>query len=722
MAVIRLPQNSFSNGILVEDRLRGRYDLKQYMAAARTLYNVNSHPQGGVYRRPGSIYIDDYTSKGPLFKFVKFDYSDDLSYFLIFYDDNIDVWKNNVLVHTISATGITGLQAAQMDKEQRANLLVLVHNDFPPKQLVRGANDVSWTLSDCVFSKIPLFGYSIATTNPSSFTSPAANLTPSAITGLGITFTAAAAVFVAGDVGKYIIHPSKGLAKIVSFTSTTVVLADIITSFPSTAAIASGTWKLDNAALAPSAISGNIRLVSSGPVFSAADVGGYVSGNGGEARITEYVSTTEVRARVILAFVDTTPMQSGTWDLESGYTAAWTLARGYPRAVAYDNDSLIFGGTASLPDVFWKSAIGDYFNFDDTLALSDSALTSSLKASNISDIRYIVVADDLFFFTSDSELFVDGKLTPDLDFRIRRQEARGCRQYIKPVFVDGAPMYIDGLSDVLREITYSNVEEKYNSTNLNLWSPGLLKDPIHIAHQKPAGLRDNDYIWIINSAGDWVTFNTLRKQDINGFTTSESRGDKLITCEDLDGTMYAMFNRTINGVEKFYFERFSTDVKMDCCKVYSGVATDTVTGLGHLEGEEVSTFTNSFLNEKFTVTGGEITLNAEYEEIVVGFPFTCRVVTLPPPTNLPDGTAIGETRRIVAVSLGLSDTGDITVNGQPVRTRQFGNDLFDASAPLIEGRKRVTLRGGYGRDPVVTIEQVEPLDFHLTDLILEVQV
>lgn len=721
MAVLRLPQNSFSNGVLVEDRLRGRYDLKQYLAGARRLHNVNNHPQGGVYRRPGTIWLRDYTDEAPNFRFIQFDYSDEIAYMLVFYPDHIDVWDNDVMVHTINTTGINALQLLEMDYVQRANGLILAQSSMNPWQLSRGANNTTWTLTPCSFVSLPLFGFNLVTTSPSVKSNPSATLTPSAVSGVGITLTAGAAVFSAADVGKFVFAGS-AVARVKAYTSTTVVVADVILNFPSTTAIASGSWTLDASAIRPSAVSGNVRIEAGGPVFSATDVGGYITGGGGEARITKYISPNEVQARVLLNFVDTNPIKSGDWELENGYSDAWNNSRGWPRSVAYDNDSLIFGGTRSLPDVLWKSAIGDYFNFDDTRAQADGAMTTNIRSDDINDIRYVVSGNDLVVLTSEAEFYIDGDFTPDLNFKIRKQEERGVRRLVKPVFVDGAPMYIDSKADVLRELTYSDVDAKYSSTNLTLFCPGILNNPHHLAHQKPAGKRDNDYVWIVNGDGDWVVFNTLRKQDINGFTTASSREDELITCEDLNGTLYAMFKRNIDGQTKYYFEKFSSDVKMDCCKIYSGAPTNIIDNIDFLEGEEVKVTVNGWIYGEETVVDGEIELSGQYTNYTVGFPFPVQVETLPPPAALPDGTAIGEIRRVVAVSLGLSNTGDVKVNGQPVRTRRFGQPIFDEPPPLIDGRKRVTLRGGYSRDPVVLIEQEEPLDFHLTDVILEVQV
>lgn len=82
-----------------------------------------------------------------------------------------------------------------------------------------------------------------------SYTTPAATLTPAATTGTGINFTASAAVFASTDVGKTLENQAgDGIALITAFTSTTVVVATITEAFPSTSAIAAGSWRLYYAA------------------------------------------------------------------------------------------------------------------------------------------------------------------------------------------------------------------------------------------------------------------------------------------------------------------------------------------------------------------------------------------------------------------------------------------------------------------------------------------
>lgn len=81
-------------------------------------------------------------------------------------------------------------------------------------------------------------------------------LTPAAVSGTGVTFTAGGPVFEAGDVGRYMRYryaatDGEGdhiwltaIAEIMTYVSETVVTADIHSDFPSATAIASGAWRL----------------------------------------------------------------------------------------------------------------------------------------------------------------------------------------------------------------------------------------------------------------------------------------------------------------------------------------------------------------------------------------------------------------------------------------------------------------------------------------------
>ncbi len=133
----------------------------------------------------------------------------------------------------------SGARLGKICWTQSADTLVVVHPSIPPIKIVRGATNADWTGSAITFDSVPKYAFTLSVTNP------AATLTPSAVSGK-ITLTASASVFTSGSVGQYVNASPQGRAKIVAYTSGTVVSA--ITEFPffNSSAIASGSWDYES--------------------------------------------------------------------------------------------------------------------------------------------------------------------------------------------------------------------------------------------------------------------------------------------------------------------------------------------------------------------------------------------------------------------------------------------------------------------------------------------
>ena len=243
-------QTNFSSGE-IDPLLRARVDLKQYQNGAETLTNVLVQPQGGVRRRGGLKYITELPSGASPSggtRCVPFEFSVDDSYMLVFANQRMYVFKDKALVTNINGSGndylavtaVTSSILSTMCWTQSADTLIITHKDINPIKIVRGATDASWTVSNISFTSIPKYAFTITTSNP-AFT-----LTPSAVSG-SITLTASGGTtFSAGSVGQYINANPQGRARIVGYTSATVVTAVTEVPFFSTSAIASGSWEYES--------------------------------------------------------------------------------------------------------------------------------------------------------------------------------------------------------------------------------------------------------------------------------------------------------------------------------------------------------------------------------------------------------------------------------------------------------------------------------------------
>ena len=246
-------QTNFSTGEL-DPLLRARVDLAAYQNALEEATNVIVQPQGGIRRRPGTRYVVDLPNAGSDsaangVRLVPFEFSTSDSYMLCFTHNRMYVFKAGAQILDINAgtldylstssVGLTGARLSTINWTQSADTLIIVHPDIQPVKIVRGANDAAWTASALSFDTIPDYAFTV------SISTPAGTLTPSAVSGK-VTLTASTGTpFSAASVGQYINATPQGRAKIVKYTSATVV--DAITEYPffNTSAIATGSWELE---------------------------------------------------------------------------------------------------------------------------------------------------------------------------------------------------------------------------------------------------------------------------------------------------------------------------------------------------------------------------------------------------------------------------------------------------------------------------------------------
>jgi len=169
-------------------------------------------------------------------RYVDYRFNIEQKYMLIFTDQNIAVYKDRILQADVRCTSYTSEMLSDLNRTAGGDTIILFHEEVETQKLLRLGSDTLWSIGDLAFENIPLYDFTPVSTNP------AATLTPSALTG-NVTLTASAAVFLAGHVDQ-IIEGNGGRARIVSFTSTTVVNAIVEIPFYTTSAIAANNWSL----------------------------------------------------------------------------------------------------------------------------------------------------------------------------------------------------------------------------------------------------------------------------------------------------------------------------------------------------------------------------------------------------------------------------------------------------------------------------------------------
>ncbi len=237
-------QTNFTAGEL-SPRLSMRVDFNKYANGLETLENYLPLPHGGVTRRPGTRFVAEVKTSAKQTRLIPFEFSTTQAYIIEFGDLYCRFYKDGGQI--ISGTPVEIVtpyaEADLFDLKfaQSADTLYIVHPSYAPRKLTRSSH-TSWTLSTVDFLDGPYFDENLTTPNSVAST---ITITPSAATGNGITLTASSSLWVSTDVGRLVRMKQGttwGWAKIVGYTSATVVTADVKSTL--TNANAKSVWRL----------------------------------------------------------------------------------------------------------------------------------------------------------------------------------------------------------------------------------------------------------------------------------------------------------------------------------------------------------------------------------------------------------------------------------------------------------------------------------------------
>ena len=485
-------QTNFAVGE-INPELRGRIDLQQYESALERARNVICKPQGSVERRPGLKYI--YTvpsaaSPSDGVRLVPFSFSTTQTYMLLFSGTRMMVFKEGVQVTDINGGG----------------------NDY-----LDVSSSVGGVTDGITSARLTNLWYTQSADTLLLF--------EETMTPLKIVRGANHAAWTVSDI---------------SFDNVPQYAFTLATSNPS-------------ATLTPSAVTGEITLTAGSSVFSSGHVGQFVESNDnfGRAKITRYVSGTEVKATTEVAFFSTDAIASGSWTLETGYEAAWASSKGWPRCAVFHEGRLIVGGSQSLPSTVWGSRVGDYFDFDEGRALDDEGMSATIDTNQVNAIVGVFSGRDLQIFTTGTEFIcpqIDGSPLTPTSFIFKPMTTRGSKGGTQPVSTEGGTLYLQRGGKAIREFLFSDVEGSYVSNDISLLSSHLLQTPTRMAMRRGTNVDEGDLMFVTNSGdGSIAVFSILRSQNVVApslFTTDGLFKDCQV--EDADApVIYAVVNRTL---------------------------------------------------------------------------------------------------------------------------------------------------------------------------------
>jgi hypothetical protein len=418
----------------------------------------------------------------------------------------------------------------------------------------------------------------------------------------------------------------------------------------------------------------------------------------GIARVTAFSSTTSVSA-VVLQAMGATTASSDWWE------GAWSDRRGWPSALALYEGRLWWAGR----DKIYASIVDAFEDFDDNFEGDAGPISRSIGEGPVQTINWLLPLNRLMIGTLSNSAPIqalkiagnsvlsgrsssfDEPLTPT-NFNLKNAASSGA--------------FVQRSGQRLYMLAFDVNEGDYSPDDMTDAVPDLCQAGItHIAVQYQPDTR----IYCLRADGTYALMVVDRPEKVICWVEEETAGE----VEDInilpgtsEDSVYLTVKRTINGATVRYHEKFAMESECrgkpgaylaDAHYRYSGVATTTIAGLGHLEGEEVCVWgwntTTPFTDEDgnvigrdmgtFTVSGGQITgLDAEVTNACVGIAYTAPFKSAKQAFAAAMGTPLNQPKKIDHLGFVLADT-----HAQGV---QFGPDFDNLDGlPEIENEAEV---------------------------------
>lgn len=480
--------------------------------------------------------------------------------------------------------------------------------------------------------------------------------------------------------------------------------------------------------LTMSANTGSITVTASSALFAATDTTGS-GGTGDYDRLISHTHSSVTSWLKITAFTSTTVVTAtvagvnlgGTSGVATWSLGAWSTTTGFPRAVGFFEQRLIFMSTTNQPQNIWASKTGEANYSDFTPGVTaDDPFSYTIAAREMNRIQWMgTLSTDLFFGTSKAE-YLGSAATPPVSPTNFSAIARSWEGSGSVDTIQAKNSIVFAQRDIRRlfELRFDGSLRAYMSEELswharNIFAGGI----VEMAYQNSP----NGIIWIVRTDGKLVAYTYDRSRGVFAPTLCNINGtvESVAVIPAADGSadeLWIVVNRTIGAATKRYVEYLSPGRNTDSSILYSGGSTTTITGLSHLEGLLVKVKGDGAEAASKTVASGSITLDSAVTAAEVGIGYTFRLHTLSPDLVMSDGSGLGRRQRAHNAVIRLKSSLGGNLFGDPLEYRTEDTPLDEAPA-VFTGDKEIGPDVAWSDDGSMELSGDEPYDFEVSAIV-----
>ncbi len=677
---MRVAWRNFTGGEL-SDTLSARYDLTRFQTSAQCMENFLPNLHGDAERRPGMRFVAELDGPAVLLPF-SFNSDPDQNFVLILSEKRLRVSDGVRLLDAEVATPYPAKDLYAISHKQVGDVVYLAHRDYPLGKVIRSGAPGAYVWS-----------YQAVVLN-STLAAPG---TP-------------AVAFVRGN--------AEDTAELAHTLRYKIVAVDANgkESLPSPAGAGIGKHPSDW-------VVGN-RVDMSWPAVAGA---------------TQYnVYREEAGYYGFIGVASGTSFVDNNYEADTSDTPKedWNpFANGNnPATVAFHQQRMVLGGTASAPQSFYMSRTGDFENFRKSRPLQDDdPVEYALASGSIDAVQWVESFGDLLLGTSGAEYKATGEggVITAKSVNITSQSYWGSAG-LPPIIVGNSILHVQRHGAHVRDLFYSLEKDGYAGNDLSIMAPHLFQGHslMQWAYQQSPGSR----IWIVRDDGTLLCLTYMKEHDISGFTRHVTDGDVFsVACvsgENEDAVFLVVRRAGRYFLERLAMEFGRDDAIADAFFVDCGVTVKNaepeveVAGLEHLEGREVVALLDGSPAEGLVVEGGKIALPYPAQVAQVGLPYVSRLSSFPLEADMQTGSTLGKRRgygrclvrlyRSVGGKHGAS--GDVsTMYDIPFLPEHYG-------APCEPYSGDVEINPGMGQEAAASIwfAQERPLPFQIVAIICDV--
>lgn len=634
MAKFKQIQNTFSQGML-SPKLRGRTDLAEYFQGAEKIVNYLGYKQGGLYRRSGSVHVKDI-------EFINGDRFEQYTTCFIPYNNQVLTYSSDAGKAYLLDTNSGAETPIILGKEYDGSSIILASGNIFDEDGTLLQNYLDYAQNgELLFitrpKKVPLVFY--------KYIDETVGLIPE--TGYKLQLATL---------------PIDQRSKVVYDPTTTFTKEETLLQPYRAPNIVAGKTAT------PSATSGLINLQFNFKIYL--ELGSLVKitqgANTGVARIVAASASpagiTNYQARVLVNFGSATA--SDNWQVTSWGSSGQLVDLNYPTNVCFYEQRLIY----SLKETIYGSLTGNFQKFMIRRLAQDASTNSSglgyfgdtkvtdpfeftIASKEFQEIKWLQSGEVLEVGTNKGEYAVygvQGQILSNENVTIQQQSNLGGAFNI-PIKAGKDTLYISNDRSSIRSFIRSDNTTTYDAQEIMALSEDIYlgEDILDLHYQNTTNI-----VWIRTRDKKLKAMTLNRVFGIRSFVEIEIDGE--VWFSTVSGNVLCLIVKrnsswaflTIDKEFKGTELTGSDFTFMDQSINFDQAASTTVSGLSHLNGEEIDVIADGVLYEGLSVAGGAVTLPVPVQKGCAGLRFSSYIQTFNLEAGGNFGTSQGEKKRI----------------------------------------------------------------------------